>query len=198
MRLAIVLLFSSVGLAQQSATTSAPCSPIAPDNTGTITIKCTGLTADQAKTLAGIPSLLNKILRKQETETEEITSRLDDCVEGVKAARRGIYSGYDFNGGKRDQRPGHTGVTAGAELMVFQRLLDLQRQQHWRELVEASEAQIQKTPNWLTPYLFSGVGNMNLGNRAEAIKRLEYVKSESAGDPDYADAARLLTQLGQN
>jgi hypothetical protein len=49
---------------------------------------------------------------------------------------------------------------------VFQHLLDLQNQQRWKELAEASEDQIKKTPDWLTPYLFSGIANLNLGTGA--------------------------------
>jgi hypothetical protein len=166
MKLAVMLLFSSLALAQQSATTSAPCSPITPDNAGNITIKCTGLNPDQAKALAGFPSLLNKILQNQKAETNEIMSRLNDCVEGIKQARRQIYSGYDFNGARRDQRPGVSNLVIGPETIVFQHLLDLQNQQRWKELAEASEDQIKKTPDWLTPYLFSGIANLNLGTGA--------------------------------
>ncbi|MGA9445221.1 MAG: hypothetical protein WBV26_02175 [Candidatus Sulfotelmatobacter sp.] len=178
--------------------TSGSCSSATTGDNNKVTITCTGLTGDQVKTLSGIPSLLNKILQRQEDETGEIMSRLNDCVEGVKQARRGIYSGYDYNGAKRDQRPGVSSVTEGPEVAAFQHLVELGKQQHWKELVEESEDQIKKTPNWLTPYLFSGIGNLSLGNRDAAIKRLEYVKSEAAGNPDYAEAARILTQLGEN
>ncbi|MGA9389362.1 MAG: hypothetical protein WBV69_02850 [Candidatus Sulfotelmatobacter sp.] len=198
MKVAVLLLFPALALAQQSATTSAQCSPIAPNNTGTITIKCSGLSPDQAKSLAGIPSLINKILQGQKDQTAEIMSRLSDCVEGIKQARHGIYSGYDFNGAKRDQRPGVISLNTGPEVTVFQHLLDLQQQKDWKGLLEASEDQIKKTPDWLTPYLFSGIANLNLGNRDAGIKRLAYVKSEEEGNPDYADAARILSQLGEN
>jgi hypothetical protein len=198
MKFAVVLLLSSFALAQQSSITSGPCSPIAPDNTGNITIKCTGLSPDQARSLAGIPSLINKILQEQKVATAEIMSRLSDCAEGVKQARHGIYSGYDFNGGKRDQRPGDVQLIVGAETSVFQQFLDLQQNQRWRELLDLAEGQIIKTPDWLTPYLFSGIANLNLGNRDAGIKRLKYVRSEGEGNPDYADAARILSQLGQN
>jgi hypothetical protein len=179
------------------AETSGSCSPATTGNNNTFTITCTGLTTDQAKSLASIPSVLNKILQKQKDESAEIISRLNDCVEGVKQARKGIYSGYDFNGAKRDQSPGRTISIAGAETIVFH-MVDLQSEQRWKELVETSEDQIQKTPGWLTPYLLSGIGNLNLGNRAEGVKRLKYVKDQAGGDSSYADADRILTQLGEN
>src|SRR5260370_36935446 len=101
-------------------------------------------------------------------------SRLNDCVEGIKQARHGIYSGYDFDGVKRDQRPGKSKAIAGSETVVFQRLKDLRKQQRWKELMELSEGQILKTPDWLTPYLFSGIANLNLGNKDAGIERLKY------------------------
>jgi hypothetical protein len=62
MRLMVLLFFSSFAFAQQSSTTTAPCSPIAPDNTGTITINCPGMSKEQGEKMAAI---LNKIQAKQ-------------------------------------------------------------------------------------------------------------------------------------
>jgi hypothetical protein len=151
-----------------------------------------------SKALVGLPSLLNKLLQNQKDATNEIMSRLNECVEGVKLARHGIYSGYDYNGAKRDQRPGVSSATAGPEVAVFQQFLELQKQQRWKEVLELAEGQITKTPDWLTPFLFSGIAKLNLGNRDAGIKRLEYVKGEGEGNPQYADAARILSQLGEN
>jgi hypothetical protein len=201
-RFILALLLSLPAWTQTTRTGKADasgfCSTANTGNNNTFNITCTGLTPDQTKSLAGIPSLLNKILQRQTDETAEILSRLNDCVEGVKQARHGIYSGYDFNGTKRDQRPGMSIATVGPETGAFQHLLDLQQQKRWKELVETSEDQIKTTPDWLTPYLFSAVGNINLGNKAEAIKLLKYVKAEAAGDPAYGDANRLLRELGEN
>ena len=47
------------------------------------------------------------------------------------------------------------------------------------------ETQIEKTPEWLTPYLCSGVAHANLGQRAEAMRRLEHVEEAAAGNPLY-------------
>jgi hypothetical protein len=60
MKLAALLLLSSVALAQKSATTSGPCSPIASGNTGTITINCPVMSKKQEQEMV---SVLNKILR---------------------------------------------------------------------------------------------------------------------------------------
>jgi hypothetical protein len=147
------------------------------------------------KALAGVPALLNKILQNQKAETDELMSQMDKCVEGVKRAEKQIYSGYDFNGAKREQRPGYGGVTVGAETSVFQQMINLQNNRQWEELLKVSEDEIRTTPDWLTPYLFSGIANANLGNTAAAIERLTFVRDEAAGNPDYADADRILRLL---
>jgi hypothetical protein len=71
----------------------------------------------------------------------------------------------------------------------------LESEKNWKELRTLAEQQIKKTPDWLTPYLFSGVAEANLGNKAAAIARLKYVRDQAAGNPDYADAERLLKML---
>ena len=52
MRIVLLLFLSSVGLAQQSyTTTSGPCSPIAPNNSGSITINCPKLSKEDRDAL---------------------------------------------------------------------------------------------------------------------------------------------------
>ncbi len=192
MKLILLLLISSIAsLAQPSATTSAPCSPIAPNNTGSITISCPGISQDQGQKLIAI---LNKILAKQ-IDPETVLTKLDEIQSDVRKLRQGIYSGYDFNGARRETRPGYTGAVAGNEFTVFQAMIKLQANKNWPELLTAAEGQIKKTPDWLTPYLFSGIANANLGNKSAAIERLTFVRDQAAGDPNYADADRILTLL---
>jgi hypothetical protein len=59
---------------------------------------------------------------------------------------------------------------------------------------ELCEEQIQKTPEWLTPYLCAGVANANLDRFDEAI-RLEYVEKMAASNPEYSAAARVLNEV---
>ena len=84
MKLVVVLLFSSLVLAQQSATTSAPCSPIAPENTGTITINCPGIPKEQAQKML---SLLNKMLAKgvnTDAVLTQILEKEDEIITNQK------------------------------------------------------------------------------------------------------------------
>ena len=102
---------------------------------------------------------------------------------------------YDFGGARRSDEPGHTRVVAGEETNVFQELVHLQTATDWKGLREASEAQIKKTPEWLTPYLFAGVAYLHLGDKEKAIERLTYVSKKAGGNSAYADADRILNQL---
>jgi hypothetical protein len=102
---------------------------------------------------------------------------------------------YDFNGARRTIQSGIASVGVGEEWTVFQKLVQLEKTKDWKELHDTCEDQIKKTPEWLTPYLFSGVAYVNLGERAKGIERLEYVKKKAGGNPDYAAADRLLNQL---
>jgi len=191
MRLAVFLFFPSFAFAQQTASTSAPCSPIAPANTGSITINCPGISKEQGQKMLAI---LNKILANQ-LDPNLVMAKLDEIERDIKALKRGIYSSYDFNGVKRDERPGVTAVTAGEEVDAFQKMMALQANRQWAELLKTAEDQVKKTPDWLTPYLFSGIANANLGKKSAAIKRLGFVRDEAAGNPDYEDADRILRLL---
>ena len=60
MKLVLLLFLSSISLAQQShTTTSGPCSPIAPNNSGSITINCKELSKEERNALR---KLLNEVL----------------------------------------------------------------------------------------------------------------------------------------
>ena len=191
MRLVAFLFFSSLALAQQPASTSGSCSPIAPANTGSITINCPGMSKEQGDKMLAI---LNKILANQ-LDPNVVLAKLDEIEKDVKGLKRGVYSGYDFNGVKRDVRPGFTSAAAGEEFSAFQRMRALEAEHRWTELLDTAEEQIKKTPDWLTPYLFSGIADANLERNSAAIERLSFVRDQAAGNPEYADADRILHLL---
>jgi hypothetical protein len=190
---ALPWLLPLLALSQQTSTTTGPCSPVAPNNTGTITIHCGGISPKLGNQLVAI---LNRIAKNQ-LDPDAVMAKLDEIGKDVKRLGRGIYSGYDFNGARREQRPGYSGVIVGEETGVFQTMVGLQKEQKWKELLNVAETQIKKTPDWLTPYIFSGMANAQLGQRNAAIERLEFVVDQSAGDSNYGDAARILAALKQ-
>jgi hypothetical protein len=102
---------------------------------------------------------------------------------------------YEFNGVKHTQEGNKFTAIAGEEMGVFQKLVELQKQQDWPTLRDVCEERIKKSPEWLTPYLFAGVAYAHLGDREQAVKRLEYVDKQAAGNSEYSDAGRLLEVL---
>jgi hypothetical protein len=63
-----------------NARTTGTCSVANAGTVGTVTLNCTGLTAEQQSLLRNVPDLLNKLLAQQESNTFEILSRLDTCI----------------------------------------------------------------------------------------------------------------------
>ena len=102
---------------------------------------------------------------------------------------------YEFNGIKHVGQGNGTEAVVWDEFAMFEILKELEKQQHWVAVRDLCEEQIGKTPEWLTPYLCAGVAHANLGERAEATRRLEYVERMAAGKPEYSAAARVLKQL---
>jgi len=121
--------------------------------------------------------------------------RIRELESAAKAARRGLVDRHDFNGAKRVQSGGHFSVVAGPELGVFQELIDLEKSKDYPSIIRLAKAQILKTPEWLTPYLFLGVAYANTGDRKNAVKNLEYVVNQAAGDPQYKNAEELLSRF---
>lgn len=77
----LILLFSCSFAAAQSATTSGPCSPIAPQNTGSITINCPGVSGEEGRKMLAI---LNRILANQ-INPDLVMVKLDEIQHGVSS-----------------------------------------------------------------------------------------------------------------
>lgn len=138
--------------------------------------------------------LLNKVDEYQRDLLAK-DERIGELEQQSKMLARNITSMYDFNGAKRETSGGRTQVTVGSEFGVFQRMVQLEKESNWKALLELCEQQIQKTPEWLTPYLFCGVAYANLGRRDDAIAKLRYVADNAPGDPNYAEANEILKEL---
>ena len=175
-----------------AAETKGACSPANTGNNNTFNITC-GIGKQQGDALLKI---MNRILDNQ-LDPDAVMKKLDEIGKDVKTIRRGLYEGYDFNGAKRQHVPGRDSVIAGEETAIFQQMMNLMKAKDWKGLRKIADDETVKAPNWLTPYLFSGIANLNLGDKEAGIARLEFVRTESAGNLDYADANRLLKQLGR-
>lgn len=197
---AVLFFFAAItsGMAQTITTTTGNCSPIVTDNSAAVKIECTGVDPAFQKQVV---DLLNELLKKQ-IDPQTVTKRLDEIAKGVEDlnvksvdASRGIISIYQFNGAKLEKYGNRTISTGGPELATFQEIQNLYNQADWRALAEKCDAQIVKTPEWLTPYLYSGVAHGKLGEKAIAIEKLEFVVKHAGSDPSYVDAARNLAIL---
>jgi hypothetical protein len=102
---------------------------------------------------------------------------------------------YDFRGNRRETGPGISKLTVGAMEPVFKEMVKLQDERNWSGLRAVAERQMTETPEWLTPALFSGLAHAQIGEIDVAIVRLEHVQRRAAGNPDYADAARIRQQI---
>lgn len=78
----IFTLFSVQPL--QTSTTSGPCSPIAPNNSGSITINCAGISKQQGEEMLRI---LNKILTER-LDTKTVLAKLDEVLQIVEQSSR--------------------------------------------------------------------------------------------------------------
>lgn len=112
------------------------------------------------------------------------------------ASARGITSAYDFNGDIRQTSPGKVTLHSGGKSAQFAMIVDLHNKHRWHDLLAACETEMSATPDWLTPYMFAGVANANLGDVDEAQRLWSHVQQKAAGDPAYAAVDELLSKLG--
>lgn len=132
----------------------------------------------------------------QHNELATAERTIQDLEVKAEKAARGITETFDYNGARRvSPRPGHVNLIDGPETAVFKRMVELQGAQQWSELRAIAEKQSRSTPDWLTPYLFLGVAQANLGNKAEALRAFQHVVAKAHGDPAYAEAEQLIKRL---
>ncbi len=121
----------------------------------------------------------------------------EELVEKAKMSARGITSMYSYNGAKRQTHGGNVNVVVDEEFGIFQQMLELIKAKDLPNLIKLCEKQIEKTPDWFTPYLFLGVAQADMGLKDEAIKNIRHAVDNTPGDPDYAEARKILERLEQ-
>lgn len=129
-------------------------------------------------------------------DLNEKDRKIKELEEKAKKAERGVTSTYDFNGARRETtKPGHISLRHGPEVEIFKKMQEFKTQRNYTSLVNLCEEQIERTPEWLTPYFYLGLAFANLGNRSEAIEMFEYVKENSFGDSAYSQVNDFLKKL---
>jgi len=167
------------------AETTGACSPAVSGNNNQISINCQGISKEQA---AKMISILNKILANQ-IDPDAVMAKLDEILKAINPNAGQVT--YGFNGIRRVISPGRV-VGDDGEMNVFNRLKSIHDSHDWNKLVEESDAEIKKVPDWLTPYAFKGIACLNLGRKDEAIKLLEYVDQRTPNNPDFDEVRRIL------
>jgi hypothetical protein len=79
LHVAALLLLPWCVTAQETTTTTGPCSPIAPNNSGTITIQCGGISTKFGNQLVAI---LNRIAKNQ-LDPDVVMAKLDEIQRGI-------------------------------------------------------------------------------------------------------------------
>lgn len=92
-----IFLLPMITSAQQTSTTSGPCSPIAPNNSGTITIQCGGISSKLANQLL---EMMNRIAKDRDPDA--IMKKLDNILKGVNEIREAA-SPREFSKGQHDR-----------------------------------------------------------------------------------------------
>ena len=105
---------------------------------------------------------------------------------------------YSFNGKRRLRTPNGIGEIPSKEYLVFKAMENLETAEQWDELVQLCRIQIEKTPEWLTPYFYAGFAYGHLPGRFnEALRMFQYVAEHSGDDPAYIQAQKISQALNE-
>jgi len=158
--------------------------------------KIENLNEQNKELIAGKDELieLNKDLSKNLREKEEKIKELD---KKAKMSARNVTLMYDFNGTKRQTSGGKITASMGEEFGIFQQMIEFAKAEDIPNLIKLCEKQIEKTPEWYTPYYYLGMAQADTGLKDEAIKNIRYVVDNTPGDPEYAKAREVLEMLEQ-
>ena len=174
-------------VAAQGSTTTAPCSPIAPNNKGSITIHCSGISESQSDQLAAI---LNAALASRR-DLAEVLSKVKEVLQAVNP--NASKKTYFCNGDSKTVGPSASAALS-VDLVVgdnqsFNHMLKLwnAKPMQKNELLAVCLQQIEEKPEWLTPLLFCGIAYISLGDMTNAKEMLGRFESQTG--PAYEDGA---------
>jgi hypothetical protein len=165
---------------------------------GNVNIKCSSLTPAQKRLIESIPALLNKIISNQ-LDPDIVMAKLDEIQKGVEEVKKHVNPNatqvtYSLEGMRRTISPGR--IMGSDEAVNDYRVLrGLMDNKEWAKLIESCESQMQKRPEWLTPYAFAGIAYANLGQKDKAVQLLEQASQGMADNPDYKPLQDFVTKL---
>lgn len=146
----------------------------------------------------GLESKTNELLNRIKTyqiDLAEKQTRIEELEVAAAKAERGISTGYDFWGNRREAGAATLRFNIGGLRGVVRQMDDFEDKGDWEELISLCQKQIEQHPKWLTPYHFMAVAYANQGNTPKAIELLEHVQSNAPDDPEYEQARQSLQVL---
>ena len=191
---AVLLVYFWVASAQpklQPIETTGSCSPITTGDNNTFSITC-GIGKQQGESLLRI---VNKILADQ-LDPGVVMAKLEEILHAVNP--NAPKTTYTFDGSKRLISPGRTAMLVGEAYAEFEQMGALAQEKNWSALLSLARVEMNKRPEWLTPYVFAGEAQLELGHRAEALELLETAEKGIAGNPDYDPLKKRLAQMLQD
>ena len=78
---------------------------------------------------------------------------------------------YELNGSRGETSPGKI-IGDDSAVAEYKQLKDLHDAHDWKGLAQMSEQEIEKRPEWLTPYLFAGIAYASLVTKMQAIEEV--------------------------
>jgi hypothetical protein len=176
------------------AETAGPCSPAVTGNSNQFTINCPGVSKAQGQKMLDI---LNKILVNQ-LDPNKVMSKLDEILKAVNPNRPA--KTYFCNGQWRTEGPGaHAAleVVMGGDDVAFQKMVGLNNDKKFGDLLTECLSQIRAAPEWLTPRLFCGLAYLATGDRAKAEAMLNEFDSKTGPAYDVEACNQMSAFLRQ-
>jgi len=153
--------------------------------TGNVNVNCSTLTPAQLRAIQKIPDLVKEILENK-TEAQAILAKLDEILQHLNP--NAAVKTYNCYGWARIVSPGASSMFVNKsedETFRYEKLSSLNNQKKFNELLTECRVQIKTAPEWLTPYLFSGLAYIGLGDRTKAKEMLDEFDSKTG--PAYSE-----------
>ena len=151
------------------ATASGNCGIANTGSGNTFNISC-GIGKQQGEALLKI---INKILANQ-IDPEAVMKKLDEILHAVNPNLPA--KTYFCNGQWKTVGPSATAalsVDVGGDDKAFQEMVQMNNARQYSDLLKACLAQIESTPDWLTPRLLCGLAYLGMGDKQGASAMLK-------------------------
>lgn len=142
-----------------------------------------------------------EMIARVETYQKDLVARderIKELEELSKKTERGVVSITQFDGSYMVRQGGSLSVTGGTiENKVFKELVKLEGERKFAEVIKLCDRTIESSPKWYTPYLYKAISLLNLNDKEQGLKLLEFVTNNTLGDPQYIlRIANVYSKIG--